>query len=241
MSCSFQRALKSNCTAASPEFQRLFNSGYDRGVKRPATPIDGKTPKERTRPRQGPRADRSDARGDILKAARNLFAAKGFKGTTMRAVADAAGVDVALIPYYFGNKDGLFAATLDLPIDPAAKIDEIFAQGIDGIGERIARAMASIVDDETTGPAMLGLMRSAVTEGPAHDVVRDFIENVIIEGYARHLDAPDARRRAALAATQIVGMAMGRHVLRVEPLASMTVDEVVEHIGPTLQRYLEGA
>ena len=158
----------------------------------------------------------------------------------MRAVAEAAGVDVALVPYYFGNKDGLFAATLELPVDPREKLDEIFAQGLDGIGERIARTMAMLVDDETTGPAMLGLMRSAVTEGPAHDVVRDFIENVIIEGYARHLDAPDARRRAALAATQIVGLAMGRHVLRIEPLASMTVDELVEHVGPTLQRYLAG-
>jgi hypothetical protein len=87
---------------------------------------------------------------------------------------------------------------------------------------------------------MIGLMRSAVTEGPAHDVVRDFIENVIIESYARHLDAPDARQRAALAATQIVGMAMGRYVLRIEPLVSMTTDELVAHIGPTLQRYLEG-
>ncbi|WP_460625994.1 TetR/AcrR family transcriptional regulator [Intrasporangium mesophilum] len=191
--------------------------------------------------RPGPRADRTDVRGDILAAARTLFAARGFRGTTMRAVADAAGVDVALVPYYFGNKDGLFAATLELPVDPRAKLDEIFAQGLDGIGERIARTMAMLVDDEATGPAMLGLMRSAMTEGPAHDVVRDFIENVIIEGYARHLDAPDARRRAALAATQIVGVAMGRHVLRIEPLASMSVDELVEHVGPTLQRYLEGA
>jgi AcrR family transcriptional regulator len=190
--------------------------------------------------RPGPRADRTDVRGDILSAARSLFAARGFRGTTMRAVAEAAGVDVALVPYYFGNKDGLFAATLELPVDPRAKLDEIFAQGLDGIGERIARTMATLVDDETTGPAMLGLMRSAMTEGPAHDVVRDFIENVIIEGYARHLDAPDARRRAALAATQIVGLAMGRHVLRIEPLASMSVDEVVEHVGPTLQRYLAG-
>ncbi|MGW5238240.1 TetR/AcrR family transcriptional regulator [Monashia sp. NPDC004114] len=191
--------------------------------------------------RPGPRADRTDVRGDILTAARTLFAARGFRGTTMRAVAEAAGVDVALVPYYFGNKDGLFAATLELPVDPRAKLDEIFAQGLDGIGERIARTMATLVDDEATGPAMLGLMRSAMTEGPAHDVVRDFIENVIIEGYARHLDAPDARRRAALAATQIVGVAMGRHVLRIEPLASMSVDELVEHVGPTLQRYLEGA
>ena len=208
----------------------------------PARDTPQETPQDtpRVAARTGPRADRTDVRGDILRAARALFAERGFKGTTMRAVAEAAGVDVALVPYYYGNKDGLFAATLELPVDPSAKLDEVFAQGLDGIGERIARTMATLVDDEATGPAMIGLIRSAVTEGPAQEVVRDFIENVVIEGYARHLDAPDARRRAALAATQIVGMAMGRHVLRVEPLASMTVDEVVEHIGPTIQRYLDG-
>jgi AcrR family transcriptional regulator len=179
-------------------------------------------------------------RGDILTAARELFASRGFKGTTMRAVAEGAGVDVALVPYYFGNKNGLFAAVLDLPLDPHAKIDEVFAQGLDGIGERVVRTVATVLDDPVTGPAMLGLMRSAMTDGIAHDVVRDFIDNVIIEGYARHLDRPDARQRAALAATQIVGLAMGRRVIGIEPLASMSLDELAAHVGPTIQRYLAG-
>ena len=190
--------------------------------------------------RPGPRSDRGDVRGDILASARALFAARGFKGTTMRAVAEAAGVDVALVPYYFGNKDGLFAAALELPVDPHQKIDEIFAQGLDGVGERIVRTVAALLDDPVTGPALLGLMRSAMTEGTAHDVVRDFIDNVIIGGYARHLPGPDARRRAALAASQIVGLAMARRVVGIEPLASMSVDELVEQVAPTLQRYLAG-
>jgi hypothetical protein len=83
-------------------------------------------------------------------------------------------------------------------------------------------------------------MRSAVTEGTSHDVVRDFVDNVIIGNYARHLNAPDARLRASLAASQIVGLAMARMVVGIEPLASMTVDELVEHVAPTLQRYLAG-
>jgi len=77
-----------------------------------------------------------------------------------------------------------------------------------------------------------------MTEGPANGVVREFIDNVIIGSYARHLPGPDARRRAALAASQIVGLAMARRVVGIEPLASMTVDELVAHVGPTLQRYL---
>ncbi|HKX69526.1 MAG TPA: TetR family transcriptional regulator [Intrasporangium sp.] len=190
--------------------------------------------------RPGPRSDRTDVRGDILASARALFSTRGFKGTTMRAVAEAAGVDVALVPYYFGNKDGLFAAALELPIDPYQKIDEVFSQGLDRIGERIVRTIAAILEDPVSGPAIIGVMRSAMTEGAAHDVVRDFIDNVIIDGYARHLPGPDARRRAALAASQIVGLAMARRVVGVEPLASMSVDELVEHVGPTIQRYLAG-
>jgi AcrR family transcriptional regulator len=188
----------------------------------------------------GPRADRDDVRGDILSSARALFASRGFRGTTMRAVAEGAGVDVALVPYYFGNKDGLFAASLELPVDPRQKIEEIFGGGLDGIGERVVRGIASLLDDPVAGPALLGLMRSAVTEGTSHDVVRDFVDNVIIGNYARHLNAPDARLRASLAASQIVGLAMARMVVGIEPLASMTVDELVEHVAPTLQRYLAG-
>jgi AcrR family transcriptional regulator len=206
-------------------------------TKRPPT-SRGSGSRRRTRP--GPRTDRTDLRGDILTAARGLFASRGFKGTTMRAVAEAAGVDVALVPYYFENKNGLFAATLELPVDPATIIRTLFAEGLDGLGERVARAIAGLVEDEVMGPAIVGLIRSAVTEGPAHAVVRDFIDNVIVEGYARQLDVPDARRRASLAATQIVGLIMARHVLRIEPLASMTPDELAEHVGPNLQRYFEG-
>ncbi|EWS99753.1 TetR family transcriptional regulator [Intrasporangium oryzae NRRL B-24470] len=194
------------------------------------------TPRGRT----GPRADRTDARGDILSSARELFSARGFRGTTMRAVAEGAGVDVALVPYYFGNKEGLFAATLELPVDPRAKLDAAFAEGVDGAGVRIARAVVGVFDDETVGPTMIGLVRSAMTDGTAHEAVRDFLVNVIVEGYAIHLDGPDARERAALAAAQIIGLAVARYVLRIEPLASMSVDEVVAYVGPALQRCLDG-
>ena len=215
----------------------VYDDGMPPQTKRSST---ARRKPSRQGARPGPRTDRTDVRGDILTAARGLFATRGFRGTTLRAVAEAAGVDVALVPYYFGNKDGLFAATLELPVDPARMIDAIFAQGLEGLGERVARTVAGLIQDEVVGSALVGLIRSAVTEGPAHDVVRDFIDNVIIEGYARHLDAPDARRRASLVATQIVGLVMARQVLRIEPLASMSVDEVVEHVGPTLQRYFEG-
>src|SRR5687768_765307 len=100
---------------------------------RPSTgeraPAGGGSPGPRAR--AGRRGAEADTRADILVAARKLFGEKGFRSTTMRSIAAAAGVDVALLAYYFGTKDGLFAAALDLPVDPRTLIDEAFAQGPD--------------------------------------------------------------------------------------------------------------
>lgn len=191
-------------------------------------------------PSRGPRADRPDLREAILTTARERFAAGGFAGTSLRSIATQAGVDVALIPYYFGNKAGLFAATLELQLDPRAHLAEVFAAGREGVGERLARTILRLLDDEATRSVFLSLIRSAVTEGPARQAVRTLIEKVIFEAYVEHLDVPDARERASLAGTQIIGVAMARHIVQIEPLASMPVEEVVAHIGPTLQRYLTG-
>lgn len=190
--------------------------------------------------RAGPRTRGADARADILRAASAQFAHKGFRGTTLRSVAEAAAVDVALISYYFGNKDGLFAATLDLPVNPREQIAAVFEGGLDGIGERLARTFVTLLDDESTGPAMAGLLRAALTDGVAHDAVRDFISGGILETYVELLGTDDAAERATLVGSQVIGFAVMRRILRIEPLASMPVEAAVAHLGPTLQRYLEG-
>ena len=191
-------------------------------------------------PSRGPRADRPDLRQSILRAARERFAEAGFAGASLRSIAAVADVDVSLIPYYFGNKAGLYAATLELQLDPRARIAEVFAAGPEGVGERLARTILGLLDDEATRSVFLGLIRAAVTEGPAREAVRRLVDEVILGAYEEHLAVPDARERASLAATQILGVAMARHVVGIEPLASMPVDDVVARIAPTLQRYLVG-
>jgi AcrR family transcriptional regulator len=191
-------------------------------------------------PSRGPRADRPDLREAILRAARERFGEVGFAGASLRSIAALADVDVSLIPYYFGNKSGLYAATLELQLDPRAKLAAVFAGGLEGVGERLARTILQLLDDETTRPIFLSVIRSAVTEGAAREAVHILVEDVIIAAYVEHLDVPNARERATLAATQILGLAMARHVVPIEPLASMSIDDLVARVGPTLQRYLAG-
>lgn len=189
-------------------------------------------------PSRGPRVDRADLRSAILRAALTRFAEAGFAGASLRSIAAGAGVDVSLISYYFGNKAGLYTATLESQLDPSAKLDAVFAAGPDGVGERLARTILQLLDDETTRDVFLGALRSAVTEPRARRAAQSFVEGVIFPAYAEHLRVPDARLRTGLAATQILGIAMARHILPIEPIASMPLEEIVAYVAPTLQHYL---
>jgi AcrR family transcriptional regulator len=179
-------------------------------------------------------------RDDILEAARILFAEKGFDGTTMRAVASSAGVDVALAAYHFGGKDGLFAAAMDLPLSPADVIGDVFAQGLDGAGERLVRTFLTVWETPETGAALLAVFRSAASNERASAAFGQFVSHGILRRYQEAIPGPDSSRRASLAATQLVGLALLRFVLRVEPLAGMPRDQVVAEVGPLLQRLLTG-
>src|SRR5580704_4195348 len=66
----------------------------------------------------GRRPGNVDTRGEIIEAARRIFAAKGYDGTSLRAVAREAGVDPALVHHYFDGKASLFVAAMALPFDP---------------------------------------------------------------------------------------------------------------------------
>lgn len=191
--------------------------------------------------RKGPRAA-GDRRADILDAARRSFGENGYAATTLRGVAKAAGVDVALVPYYFGNKRDLFAAVMHVPVRPAEVIDRAFAEGAAVAGARLVDAFLGLWEDPTTGSAFLAMFRSAMSDEDARRAFSEFASDEILASYAKHLgdDDDEARLRAGLAASQLLGMVMVRHVLRVEPHASLTHDQVVALLGPTVQRYLTG-
>jgi AcrR family transcriptional regulator len=188
--------------------------------------------------RTGRRPGDARSRELILAAARESFARAGYGATTIRGVATAAGVDPALVHYFFGTKDGLFAAVMDLPINPSQLADEVIAGDVEGLGRRLARRFLEVWDDPVTGPALVGLIRGATSHQRSADQLREFIGREILFRIAASVGRSDAVLRANLCAAELMGTALLRYVLGVEPLASADPAVVVSWLGPTLQRYL---
>jgi AcrR family transcriptional regulator len=190
-------------------------------------------------PRRGRRPGGPDTRATILVAARELFAAHGFAGTSVRAVATQAGVDAALVHHYFGTKDDLFLAALELKVDPRVALLPVVEGGTDGAGERLMRLFVSVWDVEETRLPLLALVRGVLDPG-GQQLVRDGFLRIVLApvGAALGLDQPE--RRMQLVASQLLGVVVLRYVLAVEPLASAPAEELVATYAPTLQRYLSG-
>jgi AcrR family transcriptional regulator len=190
------------------------------------------------RPRR--EGDGPDTRDAILAAARDEFAAKGFDAASMRAVARGAEVDPALVYHYFGSKEGLMLAALALPIDPREVVPRMLAEGLEGLPERIAQLFVTIWESEETRTPLLAMVRSATTSENAADLLRSGWARMIIEPVATALGTPDARLRAEMVASQLLGLAMTRYVIRIEPLASAAAADVVPRLATTIRAALAG-
>jgi AcrR family transcriptional regulator len=192
------------------------------------------------RGRTGRRPGDADTRGRILAAARLLFAQRGFDGTTIRGVAAAAGVDPALVHHYFGSKQRLFVTAMEIPVDFAAAVASVLSGPPDEVGERLVRLVLRLWEAPSMRGLMLGLVRSAASDEVAAGMLRQLLAEGPFLALARAIDRPDAALRAALVGTQIVGLAMARYVVRVEPIASADPEALARQIGPAIQRYLVG-
>jgi len=190
--------------------------------------------------RTGRRPGDGDTRERILGAARTLFAEHGVGGTSVRAVAGAAGVDPALVHHYFGTKQQLFLAAVDFPIPAVHAIRELSTEHPDDIGERLVRFALGLWDDPAVLPRLLGVLRSAVTDPEAARMLGAMFTRMGPVQLVQALGSDRPHLRAELVGTQLVGLAIARHVLRVEPLASADHEQLVAAVGPTMQRYLVG-
>jgi AcrR family transcriptional regulator len=190
--------------------------------------------------RTGRRPGVSGTREAILDAARRAFTEHGYQHATIRGVADLAGVDPALVHHYFGTKQDLFVAAVQLPVNPVVQLTAVLAEDPELVGERLIGVFLAVWDHATNTSPLLALVRSAVGDEQAAAMLREFITEEVLGQIAQRLGSPDARLRATLVGSQLIGLIMARYIIKVEPLASAPAAQVAAAVGPTLQRYLTG-
>ncbi|QYX78277.1 TetR/AcrR family transcriptional regulator [Streptomyces akebiae] len=197
------------------------------------------TPRRRGRPSRTESADTPAARDRILAAAREEFSERGYDKASVRGIAKAAGVDSALVHHYFGTKEQVFEAAVTLSFGPAMQAPQAVEEGpLDGVGERLTRFVFGVWENPATRTPLLAIVRSAVNNEAAAAVFRRIIATQVLRRIADRLEVPDAELRAELAAAQLVGIAMLRYVIKVEPVASADPEQIIKRVAPVVQAHL---
>lgn len=190
--------------------------------------------------RTGRRPGDSGSRQAILGAARTAFAERGFNDASIRDIAGRAAVDPALVHHFYGSKEQLFAAAMSLPVDLTVAIPALLAGGVEGLGERVVGFFLAAAETGGEQNTLLALLRSAASHERSATMVREFVTQAVLGPVAASLDRPDPELRANLIGSQLIGLAVIRYVLKMEPLASADRRTIVVAVAPTIQRYLTG-
>ena len=188
----------------------------------------------------GPRDERGVLSARILTAAREAFAETGWAGTTIRAVARAADVDPALVYHYFGSKEGLLEAATNPPPRWLENVAKTWTTPVPELGSALLRLMLSAWADDEVGPVLRAVLQTAAHEPSTREKLRRIVQSSLMGVSQLGVDERDRMVRSGLISSQIMGLAMMRYVWRIEPVASMSDDEVVAAVAPNLQRYIEG-
>ncbi len=186
----------------------------------------------------GPRDERGVLAARILAAAREAFAETGWAGTTIRAVARAADVDPALVYHYFGSKDGLLDAATNPPQRWLESVAATWTTPMPELGSALLRLMLGAWADEEIGPVLRAVLQTAAHEPTTREKLRRVVEASLMGVSTLGVDERDRTVRSGLISSQIMGLAMMRYIWKIEPLASMSDDELVTAIAPNLQRYI---
>ena len=188
--------------------------------------------------RRGRRPGSISTRQTVLDVARARFANDGFAATTIRLVAADAGVDVSQVMQFFGSKDELFAAVMNIPASALARLNTVFEGADEHLGERVVRAFLQAWDGapEESDPLM-AMLRGAIVNEQARLQLRDFIESRLLTG-ASQLLSPDAGLRAGLASAMLVGLVTSRQIIGVPVLAAADRETLVAIVAPAIQHVL---
>ncbi|WP_069886318.1 TetR/AcrR family transcriptional regulator [Streptomyces luteocolor] len=204
-------------------------------------PSGDPAPRRRGRPSRTQAENGPATRDRILDAAREEFSERGYEKTSVRGIAKAAGVDSALVHHYFGTKEQVFEAAVTIAFAPALEAPAAIEEGpLEGVGERLTRFILGVWESPATRVPLLAIVRSAVNNETAAAVFRRLVAAQLLSRIARRLEVPDAQLRAELAAAQLVGIAMLRYVIKVEPLASADLEQIVARVAPVVQGHLTG-
>ncbi|TAN28767.1 MAG: TetR/AcrR family transcriptional regulator [Actinomycetota bacterium] len=188
--------------------------------------------------RTGRRPGAPETSEAILRAARRAFGDRGYEAATFRSIAEDAGVDPALLVHYFGSKEELFAAALNWPVHPVDIFGGLETSNTTEMAEMIVRRYLSMLDQPQVRDAILAMVRSAVSNERAARMLREFVTEEILAILGRITSASDSELRASMVASQLVGIAMLRHVVRLQALVEATTDEIAVLVAPAIAGYL---
>ena len=173
---------------------------------------------------------------DILAAARRLFAERGYRATTVRAIASEAGVTPAMINHFYGGKRQVFVAAIRMPFDPAALLASLLDGPRAEFPDRFVRAFVTAWSDPTTGPALRTMLRSAMTDDEQGAALRAFAGGVMLPRVTAALGVP--ADRAATAMSIMIGCAVARSLIGIEALATLDDEDVIARYAPAVRTSL---
>jgi AcrR family transcriptional regulator len=181
--------------------------------------------------------DSAATRAAILRAAQARFAADGYQRATIRAIAADAGIDPSMVMRYYGNKAELFATAVDIDL----RLPDLATIPRRQLGTTLVAHFLSRWEDSPDSDALLLLLRSAATDQRAAERLRAIFRSQLAPAVRKLVDHPaEATERAGLVATQMLGLALCRAILRLPPVAGLDAAALAARIGPTIQRYLTG-
>jgi AcrR family transcriptional regulator len=195
-------------------------------------------PKKATTP--GPRDERGVLAARIVAAARDEFAQHGWAGTTIRAIARAAGVDPALVYHYFGSKEGLLDAATNPPQRWLENVAKVWTTPIEQLGGSLLKLLLASWADDEVGPTLRAILQTAAHEPTTREKLRRVVESSLMGVSQVGSDEQDRLVRSGLISSQMMGFALMRYVWKIEPIASMTEEEAIVAITPNLQHYVDG-
>jgi AcrR family transcriptional regulator len=190
--------------------------------------------------RRGRRPGANTTRREILDAARARFATDGFAATTIRRIASDAGVNPSLVMQFFTSKEELFAAVMSISPKSLERFSTVFDGPDEHLGERVVRAHLEVWEGapEDSEPLM-AMLRGAIGNEQAGSQLREFIQARLLDAMgAEGGNAPDAALRAGLASSMLVGIVVGRRLVRVPILAEADTETLVALVAPAIQRVL---